>query len=150
VLIAWIFGSTSGRSERRIRGSADTASPQHACGGPSPARPRGGDPGGTPPGGTPPGGTTTPPGGTTPPRNPGLVVPRKLKVGSVLKAPLIPGAKKVKYQWLRNGKPIKGARKRSYRVRRKDRGKKLSCRISGVLGGKPFKLKTKAVKVPRR
>ncbi|SEB77249.1 Metallo-peptidase family M12B Reprolysin-like [Nocardioides exalbidus] len=39
-----------------------------------------------------------------------------------------PGKKgvKVRYQWMRNGKKIKGAKKASYRLGRKDRGKKVS------------------------
>jgi hypothetical protein len=125
---------------------------------PVPAPPGGGGTpppgGGTPPpgGGTPPGGTT--PGGTAPPGGtvlkPGLVLPRRLRVGAALGAPSIPGATKVRYQWLRNGKKIKGAKRRRYRIRRKDRGKRISCRISFVVGGRTVRVTTKAVKVPRR
>ncbi|HEX8122754.1 MAG TPA: hypothetical protein VF549_15980 [Solirubrobacteraceae bacterium] len=126
---------------------------------PVPAPPDGGGttPGGTTPGGTTPGGTvpgtTPPPGATTPGGTvptPGLVLPRKLRVGAVLVAPSIPGAKRVRYQWLRNGKKIKHAGKRRYRIRRKDRGKRISCRISFVIAGRKGKVSTKAVKVPRR
>jgi hypothetical protein len=37
---------------------------------------------------------------------------------------------KVRYQWLKNGNKIKGARKATYRVRAKDRGKKISVRVT--------------------
>jgi hypothetical protein len=85
-----------------------------------------------------------------PPRKPSLIVPRRLRVGAQLKAPAIPGATKLKYQWLRNGKKIKRASKRTYRVKKADRGKKLSCRISFVLGGQPLKVTTQSVKIPRK
>ncbi|MDQ3740564.1 MAG: hypothetical protein M3389_06425, partial [Actinomycetota bacterium] len=81
---------------------------------------------------------------------PGLVLPRVLRPGAVLRAPSIPGATKLRYQWLRNGKPIKKARKRSYRLRRKDRGKRIACRISFVIGGRQLKVTTKSVRIPRR
>jgi hypothetical protein len=37
---------------------------------------------------------------------------------------------KVRYQWLKNGKKIKGAKKSTYRVRAKDRGKKISVKVT--------------------
>jgi len=37
---------------------------------------------------------------------------------------------KVRYQWLEDGKKIKGATKATYRVRAKDRGKKISVRVT--------------------
>ena len=37
---------------------------------------------------------------------------------------------KVRYQWLKNQKPIKGAKKSTYRIRAKDRGKKISVRVT--------------------
>lgn len=37
---------------------------------------------------------------------------------------------KVRYQWLKNGKKIKGAKKSTYRVRPKDRGKKISVKVT--------------------
>jgi hypothetical protein len=56
------------------------------------------------------------------------------------------------YQWLRNGKKISKATGRIYRIKRKDRGKKLACRISlaPAAGGARIVVKTKAVKIPRR
>jgi hypothetical protein len=117
-----------------------------------------------PPAGDPPGGTTPPPGGTlpgaTPPGaippglpggpRPALVLPRRLRVGATLKAPSIPGATKVRYQWLRNGKKIKKARKRGYRIRRKDRGRRIACRLTFVIDGRTLRVTTKPVKIPRR
>jgi hypothetical protein len=114
-------------------------------------------PGGTapPPGGTAPPGTappgSTPPGGLTPLNgSPALVLPRRLRVGATVKAPALPGATRVTYQWLRNGRKIKGARRRGYRIRRRDRGKRLSCRITFVVAGQRLTIRTKAVKIPRR
>ncbi|TQK69731.1 hypothetical protein [Nocardioides sp. SLBN-35] len=55
------------------------------------------------------------------------------KVGKVLKAKAgawSPAPTAVSYQWLRNGKPIKKAKKASYRVTRKDRGKRISVRLT--------------------
>ncbi|WGY01034.1 hypothetical protein QI633_21145 [Nocardioides sp. QY071] len=57
----------------------------------------------------------------------------KAKVGKVLKAKAgawSPAPTAVSYQWLRNGKPIKKAKKASYRVTRKDRGKRISVRLT--------------------
>ncbi len=110
-------------------------------------------PGTTPPGTTPPG--TTPPGGTVPLTSKTVIkltLPKRIKVGATLAAPKkIKGAKSVKYQWLRNGKAIKRATKRTYRIVRADRGKKLQLRLTIVTtAGKKLVLKTKAVKVPRR
>lgn len=56
----------------------------------------------------------------------------KARVGKVLK---LRGAvwsttpRTVTYQWLRNGKPVPGARKAAYRVTKKDRGKRISVRV---------------------
>ena len=55
------------------------------------------------------------------------------KVGKVLKATRgtwSPKPAKIAFQWLRGGKPIKKAKKASYRVVRKDRGKRLAVRIT--------------------
>ncbi len=77
--------------------------------------------------------------------------PKKLKKGAKLKLALkLPGASKLRYQWLRNGKKIKKATKSSYRITKKDKGKKLSCRISFTVGGVKKTLTTKAIKVPRK
>jgi hypothetical protein len=42
---------------------------------------------------------------------------------------------KVRYQWLKNGKKIKGARKATYRLRARDRGKKISVRVTTTKKG---------------
>jgi hypothetical protein len=116
------------------------------------------DPVVTPPGTTP---GTTPPGTTPPTTTPfpltsrtiiKLILPKRIKVGATLAAPKkIKGAKTVKYQWLRNGKKIRRATKRTYRVVRADRGKKLQLRLTFVTTkGKTLFLMTKSVKVPRR
>ena len=56
-----------------------------------------------------------------------------------------------KYRWLRNGKKIKRATKRACTLIRKDRGKRLSCRIklTPAAGGTAIVVKTKALKIPR-
>lgn len=46
-----------------------------------------------------------------------------------------PKGVKLKYQWLRNGKKIKGATKTSYKLSRADRGKKVGVRVTGSLSG---------------
>lgn len=59
-----------------------------------------------------------------------------------------PAAAGFTYQWLRNGSKIKGATKASYKPTKKDKGKKLSCRVtakkSGFASGKAT---SKTVKV---
>lgn len=46
-----------------------------------------------------------------------------------------PKGVKLSYQWLRNGKPIKGATKTSYKLVKKDAGKKISVKVTGKLSG---------------
>jgi hypothetical protein len=87
------------------------------------------------------------------PRKPKVKIskPRKLKPGAKLKVPAaLAGFSDLKYQWLRNGKGIGGETKRVYKIAEKDRGKKLSCRISltPTTGGPAVVVKTRAVKVP--
>ena len=65
-----------------------------------------------------------------------------LKVGKVLKAvpPTVsPAATTVQYQWLRNGKAIKGlaARHAKYKLVRADRGRRISVRITRLRPGYP-------------
>lgn len=57
----------------------------------------------------------------------------KARVGKKLKARTPgwgPKPVKIRFQWLRNGKAIKGAKKRAYKVKRADRGKKLKVRVT--------------------
>lgn len=57
---------------------------------------------------------------------------------------------KFKYQWLRNGKAIKGATKSKYALKRVDGGKKVSVRVTGKLRGYATEAKTSSTKrVPR-
>ncbi len=58
------------------------------------------------------------------------------------------GVKKVRfsYQWLRNGKPIKGATKASYKLQRADAGKKISVRVTGSKPGYKNKSVTSTVR----
>jgi len=77
--------------------------------------------------------------GATAPVKAGKIVVRKkpkikgkAKVGKKLKATkgkYTPGGVKIAYRWLRNGKAIKGASKKTYKVSAKDARKKLSVRV---------------------
>ncbi|SNS64638.1 glucosylceramidase [Micrococcales bacterium KH10] len=59
-----------------------------------------------------------------------------------------PKTAKAKYQWLRNGKKIKKAKKVRYRVTKKDRGKKLRVRVTVTAKGfKKTSYQTKVVRV---
>lgn len=65
-----------------------------------------------------------------------------------------PGKVTFTYQWLRNGKPIKAkaGKKKKYKLVKKDRGKRISVRVTGT---KPFhvpvtKVSRKTAKVKRR
>jgi hypothetical protein len=87
------------------------------------------------------------PGGTKPVIK--IKKPRKVKVGAKLSVPAkIAGFKSASYQWLRNGKRIKGATKRVYKIRRADRGKKIACRLTLKPGN--VKVTTKPVTVPKK
>lgn len=72
-------------------------------------------------------------------------------VGKVLKAKAgatTPAASRVGLQWLRNGKAIKRAIKASYKLTAKDRGKKISLRVTWVRDGyASLTLTTKRVRV---
>ncbi|HRI95749.1 MAG TPA: hypothetical protein PLZ93_09060, partial [Nocardioides sp.] len=64
----------------------------------------------------------------------------KAKVGKRLTASLgswSPTPATIRYTWLRNGKPIKGAGKATYKLTRKDRGKKVAVRVTGLRDGYP-------------
>jgi len=52
----------------------------------------------------------------------------------------------LKYQWLRNGKAIRGATKSKYRVAKKDRGKRISVRVTGKKTGYVTVSKTSSAK----
>jgi uncharacterized protein YxjI len=73
------------------------------------------------------------------------------KVGSTLKVVKPSGAKgwKLTYKWLRGGKAIAKATKASYKLTSKDKGKKISVKVtytkSGYQTGKATSAKTKAV-----
>jgi hypothetical protein len=62
-----------------------------------------------------------------------LTQPGRLRVGSHLTARADVRAKRwLRYQWLRNGRSISGATQSTYRVRRPDRGKRVSCRLTAA------------------
>lgn len=81
---------------------------------------------------------------TTRPTYPALSVEAKprvtgtARVGKLLKAgsgTFAPKPQQVGYQWLRDGKPLAGATSASYRVRAKDRGHRLSVRVTAARSG---------------
>jgi hypothetical protein len=82
-----------------------------------------------------------------------IKAPKKLKKGSKLKVPkAFPGFSDPKFQWLRGKKPIKKATKNTYKLTRKDLGKKIACRITLIadVDGSQVVATTKAIKVPKK
>ncbi len=64
-----------------------------------------------------------------------------------------PGKVKLTYRWLRNGKPIRGATTKSYRLTKRDRGTRISVKVTGSKSGFPrvVKVSKKTKKVgPRK
>ncbi|MDR1790988.1 MAG: delta-60 repeat domain-containing protein [Propionibacteriaceae bacterium] len=76
------------------------------------------------------------------------------KVGKRLQVKLghwSPVKPRFSYQWYRNGKPIKGATKASYRPTKRDQGKQIKVRVTGkALGYSTLTKTSKAVKVKKR
>lgn len=73
------------------------------------------------------------------------------KVGKVLtakKGTYTPATAKATYVWLRNGKAIKGATKTTYKLTAKDRGKRISVRITYKYPGARTVTKTVKVRKP--
>ena len=62
-------------------------------------------------------------------------VGKKLKIGS--KGSWAPAPASYSYQWLRNGKVIKKATKTSYKLTKKDKGKRISVRVTANKPGVP-------------
>ncbi len=59
-----------------------------------------------------------------------------------------PTPTKIRYTWLRNGKKIKGATSRSYKLRRTDRGRRISVKVVVTRAGTPSaSARTKQVRV---
>ncbi|CUR55354.1 hypothetical protein NOCA1140002 [metagenome] len=52
----------------------------------------------------------------------------------------------MKYQWLRNGKAIKKAKKASYKLTAKDKGKKVSVKVTYSKAGLTTVVKTSRAK----
>ena len=57
------------------------------------------------------------------------------------------GALEVRYRWLRDGHPIRGARKRRYTVTSADRGHRLACRVRVSAGSQTRSLVTHAIRL---
>lgn len=78
-------------------------------------------------------------------------VGKKLKVKGISAASLTPRAAKVKYQWFRGKTKIKGANKKTYKVKRADRGKKIRAKVTArAYGIKTRTFATKKVKIKNR
>jgi len=72
-------------------------------------------------------------------------------VGSTLKADKVSGWAKgttLKYRWLRNGIPISGAWHSTYKVRTADRGRTVSVRVTGTIGGSKTSMIVSPHKIP--
>lgn len=54
------------------------------------------------------------------------------------------------YQWLRNGKPVKGAVRSSYRIRKADRGRRLTVRVTASAPGRADLVSVSPVRRVRR
>ena len=75
------------------------------------------------------------------PRSPGSSSSRGCKAGA-----WSPKATSYGYQWLRNGKAIKGQTKAKHKVVRGDKGKKISCKVTAKRTGYKSGSATTAVK----
>jgi hypothetical protein len=77
----------------------------------------------------------------------------KAVVGKRLRAVLgswSPAPTAYAYRWLRNGKPIRKATQSTYRLTRKDRGKKISVRVTAKKKGyEKARRSSKKVKIRR-
>jgi hypothetical protein len=81
---------------------------------------------------------------------PGYRLPRKLRPGRRVKAVVtVRRATSVAFQWLRAGKPIRGATKRRYRIERADRGRRIRYRVTATGVGTVVRLAPR-LRVPRR
>jgi hypothetical protein len=54
----------------------------------------------------------------------------------------------LRYQWLRNGKAIKGARSATYRLVSADRGRRIAVRVTGSKAGYLTVVKASGAVVP--
>ncbi|MEJ7787838.1 MAG: hypothetical protein WKF96_23800, partial [Solirubrobacteraceae bacterium] len=62
-----------------------------------------------------------------------LVGPGRARAGRRLKARSdVRDQQRLRYSWRRNGRPIGGATRSTYRLRRADRGSRISCRLTAV------------------
>ncbi|HVF78346.1 MAG TPA: CAP domain-containing protein [Solirubrobacteraceae bacterium] len=62
-----------------------------------------------------------------------LVRPGHLRAGSRLRVRAdVRNERSLRYRWRRNGRSIAGATRSTYRVRRADRGRRISCRVTAV------------------
>ncbi len=112
-----------------------------------------------------PGGATSIAVAPAPPGTPGTP---GTSTWNVMKAPLVKGKAKVgkklravlprlskpasshRYQWLRNGKVLKGATKATYKIRKADRGTRLSVRVVSTARNLPTLVSVSAAKRVRR
>jgi hypothetical protein len=78
-------------------------------------------------------------------------LPHKLVVGAKLSGPSrLHGFIRISYQWLRNGKAIRHATHRTYKITKADLGKKISLRLTLTPStDKKIVVTTRAVKIPK-
>jgi hypothetical protein len=100
-----------------------------------------------------PGGPPPPPKTTPTPKPPvvKLSLPHKLVLGAKLTGPSREtGFARIAYQWLRNGKAIRHATHRTYKLTRADLGKKISLRLTlTTSAGKKVVATSRAVRIPK-
>ncbi|MFD1824545.1 MULTISPECIES: RCC1 domain-containing protein [Mumia] len=78
-------------------------------------------------------------------------VGKRLRIARLAPSGFAPAPTRLRYQWFRGAKKIRGATKATYRVTRKDRGKRLKVRIVAVRPGHlSGSLDTRRVRISRR
>jgi hypothetical protein len=71
----------------------------------------------------------------------------RAKVGRTLTCVAPSTVSKPRYRWLRAGRPIAGATRRTLKLRRSDAGRRVSCRVTGTLGGEKATVTSTAAKI---
>jgi hypothetical protein len=73
----------------------------------------------------------------------------RAKVGRTLSCFAPAGMSKPRYRWLRGGRPIHGATNRTIKLRKADGGRRVSCRVTGMLNGERATVTSAAVSIKR-
>ena len=76
-----------------------------------------------------------------------MLLKGRAKVGRTLTCVAPSSISKPHYRWLRAGRPIKGATQRTLKLRKSDAGRRISCRVTGTLGGENASVTSTAFKI---